>query len=82
VRDLASKIDPSIKIGEVVPLNLTQSGWLADVVDKIGWDSAFASAVGRCLLRITGTLDELVATGIDAAERYPPFVHRPQSLSV
>ena len=63
VRDLALKLNPFVKIGESPAVNVAPNGWLADVVERAGWDEAEAKfpEVGRFLSRLRGTLEELVA---------------------
>jgi hypothetical protein len=57
--------DGVVEIGESSPQHLAPSGWLADVVDKVGWDEAEAKfpEVGRFSSGFGGTLEELVAGG-------------------
>ena len=64
VRSLALKLNPYIKSGREVPVaNLRPQGWLADVVETLGWTEAERTfpEVGFFLGRLRETLEDIVA---------------------
>ncbi len=64
VRSLALKLNPFVKVGRDVPVtNLKPQGYLADVVESLGWTEAERTfpEVGFFLGRLRETLEELVA---------------------
>jgi hypothetical protein len=69
LREIALHVNPYVKIGGEPPVaNLRAAGWLADVVDKLGWDEAIAKypEVDALLDRLRETL-QIVVAGIEAA---------------
>ena len=64
VRSLALKLNPFVKVGREPPVtNLRPSGFMADVVESLGWPDAERTfpEVSAFLGRLRETLEELVA---------------------
>lgn len=71
LRELALKVNPFIRIGESPPVkNVRPTGWLADVVEKLGWDETLSKhpEAKAVLGRLRETV-EIVIAGIEAASK-------------